>query len=208
VEPEAFIRRACAELVAHHRAHTVLLYGSHAHDTANEYSDVDLAAFGDVATVFRDARQVDGLYLDAFVYPESALQLPAEEHLKLRGSKILVQRGSAATDFLVRLEGLYARGPEKLSPDEAAARKTWARKMVERASRSDPEGDYRRHWVLTALLEDYFRLRGKWFEGPKAALRWLEQFDEGTFEAFRHALAPDADLEAISRLVPRVVDEV
>jgi hypothetical protein len=77
--------------------------------------------------------------------------------------------------------------------------------MLERAKRADPEGNYRRHWVLTALLEDYFLLRGKWFEGPKKSLRWLEQFDKAAFEAFGTALEPGADLEAISCLVRFVV---
>jgi hypothetical protein len=202
---ETFVHRACEELTARHGAHTVFLYGSRADGSASEDSDYDLAAFAGGAAVVRDARLVEGSYLDAFIYPESVLVSPTEDHLKLRGSQVLVQRGSDGTGFLERLEQLYGRGPEPLSQDEAAARKAWAYKMVARARRSDAEGNFRRAWLLTALLEDYFSLRGKWYEGPKKALGWLEQFDKSTFGAFRQALEPEASLEVVARLVPVVV---
>jgi len=202
---EEFIRRASDELVQHHGAHTVLLYGSRADGSATEDSDYDLAAFGNTAAVFRDARLVEGSYLDAFLYPDSVLAAPTGQHLKLRGSRVLVQRDSLATTFLERLEDLYRRGPEPLPQDEAVARKAWAHKMLSRAERSDAEGDYRRAWLLTALLEDYFSLRREWFEGPKKALRWLAQFDQPTFEAFSLALKPGCDLRPVAVLVRLVV---
>lgn len=31
--------------------------------------------------------------------------------------------------------------------------------MLQRLRRGDAEGDYRRHWLLTMALEDYFALR-------------------------------------------------
>ena len=207
MDAEAFVQQACRDLVVGYGAHTVLLYGSHADGSASTASDFDLAAFADCAAVVRVARLKDGFYLDAFVYPESVLIAPAEDHLKLRGSQVLVERGVEGTHFLQRLEQLYGVGPKPLPLDEAAARKTWAYKMVNRARRPDAEGNFRRAWLLTALLEDYFSLRGKWYEGPKKALRWLEQFDEPTFVAFRRALEPEASLELISRLVPLVVGE-
>jgi len=36
--------------------------------------------------------------------------------------------------------------------------------MALRMRRSDIEGNFRRAWLLTALLEDYFRLRGMWYQ--------------------------------------------
>lgn len=201
---DSFVRRATEELIAR-GAHTVLLYGSRADGSATQQSDYDLAAFGGVEAVVRDARMVDGSYLDAFIYPETVLQSPTVEHLRLRGSKILVERDSAATKFLEGLEQLYRDGPAPLTPDEALARKVWAYKMLERASGPDAEGNYRRAWLLTALLEDYFSLRGSWFEGPKKSLRWLSEFDRETFDAFNLALAPGAELSKIAALIPLVV---
>jgi predicted nucleotidyltransferase len=123
MKADAFIQCVCDELVSHHGAHTVLLYGSHADGTATDDSDYDLAAFGSVVTVVGDARLRNGVYLDAFVYPESVLRSPSEEHLKLRGSRILFQRDIEATAFLAQIEELYRRGSELLPPDEIAARK-------------------------------------------------------------------------------------
>ena len=201
---ETFVRRETEGLVAR-GSHTVLLYGSRAEGSASEQSDYDLAGFANVTATIRDARLVDGWYLDAFLYPESVLTEPTVEHLKLRGAKVIVQRDALGTAFLQRLDQLYLQGPEPLRPDEAAARKTWAYKMAQRAERRDAEGNYRRAWLLTALLEDYFSLRGKWFEGPRKALRWLSQFDNDAFAAFSVALDPGADLSAIAALVPLVV---
>ena len=132
---------------------------------------------------------------------------PTEEHLKLKGSLVLLQRGAEAEDFLSKLEGIFRRGPEPLPSDEIEARKVWAHKMVARMRRADLEGNYRRVWLLTALLEDYFHIRGLWFEGPKKSLRWLEQFDAVTYDAMRAALEPNAGEEAVSSLVHLVAGE-
>lgn len=125
--------------------------------------------------------------------------------LKLRGSKVLVQREAQADELLRRLEELFRRGPVPLVADEIAARKVWARKMLARICRADPEGNYRRAWLLQALLEDYFHIRGRWYEGPKKALRWLAQFEPAAYQAFCAALEPGASVASIATLVDLVV---
>ncbi len=137
---DTFIDEACRELVSRHGVHTILLYGSRANGAEGADSDYDLAGFGSTAVVLRDARLVGDAYLDAFVYPEAVLLAPTEEHLKLRGSKVLLGRDSRAAGFLGRLEELHRRGPAPLPADEIAARKAWAHKMVQRIRRSDAEG--------------------------------------------------------------------
>ncbi len=199
--------RVCNELVSQHRVHTLLLYGSRANGTATPDSDYDIAAFGPVERLIRDARQVDGAYLDVFIYPEAELAGQAEEHLKLRGAKVLMQRGAEADDFLARLDRLHAEGPAPLPADEIALRRSWAMKMATRIERGDDEGNYRRVWLLTVLLEDYFALRGRWFEGPKKALRWLAEHDPASHAAFSAALRPGADARQIRTLAERVVGE-
>ncbi|AVG17854.1 nucleotidyltransferase [Chromobacterium vaccinii] len=193
--------RIIAELDRDKRLHTVLLYGSRADGSANYGSDYDIAAFGAVERVTRDTRRIDGEYLDLFLYPDTALDEPTEAHLALRGAKILRQRGESASRFLARLETLHAAGPEALPEDELQARRDWAHKMAARIQRGDVEGDYRRAWLLMALLEDYFVLRGLWYEGPKKALRWLARHDGQSRQAFELALKPNAGNEAIAKLV-------
>jgi len=201
MRPDPILDQICKELVATHAVHSILLYGSRADGSAGADSDYDVAAFGSIDKSFRVARVLDGTYLDVFVYPEALLLEPTEEYLKLRGSRVVMQRGAEAEDFLSKLEEIFRRGPEPLPSDEIEARKVWAHKMVARMQRADLEGNYRRVWLLTAMLEDYFHLRGLWYQGPKKALRWLHQFDVPTYDAMHLALEPNASKEAVSSLV-------
>ena len=202
---DKLLQDVCAELIRDARAHTILLYGSRADGTANEFSDYDIAAFADVAVSTRDTRVVDGQFLDVFLHPEAILHNLTQEHLSLRGSKILTQRGTEATEFLAGLDAIHRSGPKPLANDEIQARRTWARKMAFRMRRLDIEGNFRRVWLLTTLLEDYFSLRGMWYEGPKKSFQWLLASDMVAYSAFDEALKPGASFDAIDRLVDRVV---
>ena len=201
MRPDPLLDQVCKELVAAHAVHTIFLYGSRADGSAGTDSDYDVAAFGPIGKSFRVARLVDGAYLDVFVYPETLLLEPTEEYLKLRGSHVVQRGGAEAEDFLSKLEEIFRRGPEPLPFDEIEARNVWAHKMAARMQRADLEGNYRRVWLLTALLEDYFHIRGLWYQGPKKSLRWLEQFDVATYDAMRLALEPNASTEAVFSLV-------
>jgi hypothetical protein len=199
---DPLLDRICRDLTEA-GAHTVLLYGSRADGSATESSDYDVAAFAPVERVVRDTRVMDGHFLDVFTHPDEALSRPTVELLTLRGSRILRQRNDDATRFLAGLDALYQAGPERLTADEIRARDVWARKMALRARRGDVEGDYRRVWLLTAVLEDYFVTREMWFEGPKKALQWLRAHDHALYEAFEAALKPDAPFTVIDALVDR-----
>jgi hypothetical protein len=153
----------------------------------------------------QDTRIVDGKFLDVFVHPESVLRNPTKEHLTLRGSRIVRQRNAEATHFLAALDVIFRTGPEPLPADEIEARRTWARKMALRVRRSDIEGNFRPVWLLTALLEDYFALRGMWYQGPKKSFQWLRASDFETYAAFEEALKPASPFEAVDYLVERVV---
>ena len=107
---EPLLRRVYNELISEHNAHTILLYGSRADGPFGDDSDYDIAAFGPIGEPFRIARLEDGLYLDIWVYPEADLaREPALEHLRLRGSKILLQRDNEAKSFLDKVEERFRR---------------------------------------------------------------------------------------------------
>jgi hypothetical protein len=198
------LQRVCDDLVTLHGVHTILLYGSRADNSATQDSDYDLAAFAPIEKALRDARLMNGAYLDIFLYPEGVLKNPNEELLKLRGCRVMLQRVGEADAFLIALEQLFERGPERLPPDEIQARKAWALKMASRSQRGDTEGNYRRAWLLVALLEDYFLIRGQWYQGPKKALCWLQEHDPATYKAFSLALQPNASQESINNLATRM----
>jgi nucleotidyltransferase-like protein len=202
---DRLLQEVCTALTRDSHAHTILLYGSRADGTETEFSDYDIAAFADVPVTKRDTRIVDGQFLDVFLHPQAVLRTPSKEHLTLRGSEILLQRGTEAADFLASIDALFHRGPEPLPADEVDARRTWARKMALRMRRGDIEGDFRRVWLLTALLEDYFALRDMWYQGPKKSFQWLRASDVRTYRAFKEALKPNASFDAIDDVVALVV---
>jgi predicted nucleotidyltransferase len=203
---DPLLAHICEELISRHHAHTILLYGSRANGTAGDDSDYDIAAFAPTDRMLRDARLFKGKYLDAFVYPETVLAEPSADHLHIRGSTILLQKERLAETFLTRLDEVFDAGPAELPPDELATKRAWPQKMRKRIARGDIEGNYRRVWLLTTLLEDYFHLRGLWYLGPKKSFRWLEDHDPKMYRAFDAALRPGASDEEITELANMVIE--
>jgi hypothetical protein len=78
--------------------------------------------------------------------------------------------------------------------------------MLDRIKVGDVEARFRRLWLLTTLLEDYFLLRGRWYEGPKLALQWLRENEPETYRLFEKALKRPTNLTAIKALVDAVVE--
>jgi hypothetical protein len=201
---DRFLAQITRILRDQYRCHTVILYGSRARDDSSPGSDYDLLGFRKTGPVVHDARKIRGRYLDAFVYPEKRAR--PKELLRARGGRVIFQKGTFGEDFLARLTRLYARGPKPLPTTEIEVRKLWAQKMLDRAKRRDSEGNYRRIWLMYTLLEDYFALRGLWYEGSKAALQWLKQNDPAAHALFDAGLKPGARLSIIEKLAALVTD--
>jgi predicted nucleotidyltransferase len=183
-----------------HACHTVILYGSRARGDATPESDYDALGVRDDGDKVRAAFEHAGAYIDLFVYPKVQLE-QVDNFLHVRGGRILVQQGDLATRLLSAVEARYQQGPEPMAKDEAVARRVWWGKMVQRARKGDLEGDYRRVWLLTSLLEDVCLLRGWWYRGPKESFRCLEEQDPPLCAAFKTALAPQATLDDVATLV-------
>ena len=77
--------------------------------------------------------------------------------------------------------------------------------MLDRIQERDMEADFRRVWLLTALLEDYFQLRGRWYEGPKLAFKWLRENDPKVHRLFGRALKQPTNRAALKALVEGVI---
>ena len=191
------------EVCSKNRPHTLILYGSWARGDATATSDCDLLAIRKRGRgIVHDARKWRGIYLDIFVYPEAKL-LPSKL-MHVRGGKVLKQKGQVGEQLLARLDRLHRRGPKPLPPDELAALKVWGHKMLDRISAGDAEGNFRRAWLLTASLEDYFILRNRWYEGPKLSLQWLRENEPKVYARFERALRPGSSPAALRDLVAMV----
>jgi hypothetical protein len=199
------LQKVVEVLTKKYRCHTVLLYGSRARGTATPASDYDVMGVRRTGKKVRIASRSKGVYLDIFVFSEKDLQSLGESHLYMSGAQILFQRGDYGIRFQRRLARAARRPPPRRPPDEINMMRVWAKKMLERSRGGDIEGNYRRSWLQMALLEDYFVLRQKRFEGSKAAFAWLKAHDPKGYRLFDRALASPSDDASLERLVDHVV---
>ncbi|HZC15553.1 MAG TPA: nucleotidyltransferase domain-containing protein [Caulobacteraceae bacterium] len=204
-EPDPLLDALVERLQRDEACHTIILYGSRARGDAIAQSDYDVIAFRDRdGTVFREAGRWRGALIDLFIYPTTRAESADVDLIHILGGKVLVDRDGLGQRLLDRLDELHAAGPAALPADELAARRAWCWKTLDRLARGDIEGDYRRAWLLTTLLETYFVLRNAWYPGPKAAFEQLRASDLGAYALFEAALELNAPLEAIEALVERV----
>jgi predicted nucleotidyltransferase len=190
-----------------HGCHTWILYGSLARGDAHPTSDIDLLGIRDDGEPDRDTRVWNGRFLDVFIYAASRFETVGEDWLHLRRGRVLRERDGSAGRLLAQIETVYQSGPQRLADHERRSRVTWLHKMAERIGGRGPddvEANYRRAWLLTQILEDYFRLRDRWYLGPKESLLWLKAEEPDVYAMFAEALTPAADLAAIRRLVDGV----
>ncbi len=193
-----------------HGCHTVILYGSRAIGKQSASSDYDLLGIRRDGDDTRDARFVDGVFLDAFIKSEKSVSEGAHAFLHVRDGIVLRDPHGMGARLLSDVAVALESPPLDIAPAEIEARRTWCHKTLGRiryASATDVEAHYRRHWLLVDLLEFYFVLRRRHYLGPKESFRWLGENDEVAFRAFAAALAPGASVEDVERVVGVVIGE-
>jgi hypothetical protein len=201
-QTDPVLDRLVARLGGEEGCHTIILYGSRARGDAGLDSDYDLIGFRDrEGPPTRETGLRDGALLDVFIYPTERLTEARADMLHVRGGRPLRDRDGWGAAFLARLDEVFAAGPDPLPADEIAARRNWAWKTLDRAARGDAEGHFRRAWLLTMLLENFFLLRNEWYLGSKVALRALQIDHPAVYTALERALAPAASLAEIEALV-------
>ena len=205
--------QALAEIVqtltVDHGCHAVKLYGSRARGDFRSTSDWDVAGIRETGAItpLRVARAFHGTWLDAFVYTEAALAVIDPELLRLLPARILVDQRGFARTLLERVDALDQKGPPLLPEGEDKMVRVWYAKMLVRIAGGDLESKYHKVELLFQALDNYFKLRGLWYRGPKAGLPWLAKHDPETHAAFARALDPQASLEDLRALVQRVLPE-
>lgn len=202
---DRILELAVNDLVEKHECHTIILYGSRSRGDWTEESDYDLMGFRDQGEKFRDARLIEGKYLDAFVYPVQDVIGHEEDFLRIRKATVLLEKEAYGTNLLLKLDQIFAAGPKLLPDDELQTIRIWIKKMLSRIAKGDIEGNYRRVWLQYDLIESYFVLRRKWYLGPKEAFRWLGENDPESYDLFDRALKPNAELIDLQQLAEKVL---
>lgn len=183
-----------------YNCHTYILYGSYSSGDYTEESDIDIVSFADDAEETNHVEYVEGKQLDLWIYNTSKMAEP-EQFLRINNGTILLDEKGMARKFLLEIQKIVDKGPEKLSSSQKDFLKSWLRKMYRRAQKNDLEGNYRLHWMLKDSLEIYFEFKGEWYPGPKKAFAWLLEHDEAAYHLFEEVYKKDAGPEAIEHLL-------
>ncbi|WP_201772762.1 nucleotidyltransferase family protein [Endozoicomonas numazuensis] len=197
---------AVRELDEKYQPHTIIVYGSRARNDATATSDIDIACFCDETEVAKDARDFQGIFLDAWIYQTEDMQADRDEFLKLGDGFCALDTRELGGRFLKQIRQRIHEGPEPMSCEDQLHTVEWIRKMLKRIEQDDLEGMYRRTWLQTDLLEIYFQLRRLWYFGPKKSLSWLSENDRTGFNLFKDCYQQPTNLAALTALSEHVTD--
>ena len=194
------------ELKSKYHCHTVILYGSRARGDYTSTSDYDVAGISSSGEKKRIARfdEKHNVYHDIFIYPEGDFLSLKDEHLNMADGVVIIDHNDFGKNLILKLK-LMLQEPELISNDEIQMRKVWYKKMLARASVGDLEGRYRHIWSAFMIIEDYFAFKGLRYQGPKKAFQYLEENDQETLLLFKDVLFNTNDLNALDKLITRIV---
>lgn len=203
---EALIQGVASTLATNHGCHAVLVYGSRARGDHTAASDLDIMGVRKGGAEYRWAAVIEGVYVDAFVFPEASLRSVGEHHVYMSDAVVVLDHSGFGRTFAARLRAAARRAPPNLSVQEREVRVLWLRKMLARARLDDVEAHYRRAGLHEALLPDYFALRNLRYPGPKRALQWLALNDTTALGLFKRGLEEPASLTRLERLISYVTE--
>lgn len=167
----------------------LVVYGSFANGTNNLNSDFDALLVTLDGEEQHDHSQVFGIELDVFVYPKSKFiqDYDIEEFIQIWDGFIVIDH-DGLLESLKEKTNAYIRQYTAKSKSENEHNVAWCEKMLNRTKRNDMEGYYRLHWLLKDSLEIYFDLKGKYYFGPKKALKQMTETDHESAGIYYEAL--------------------
>lgn len=187
-------------------AHTIILHGSRAQETASHKSDYDIMAFGELGHAGEIKRDLfKEVYLEMMLCSDEAIDdLKLIDSLGLvKGYIILCQKDNFGNRIIQHMKKIYDEGfyvPDELKQKVVDEIKTRLLKIDNSVA-----GKYYQHTLLSSLLEHYFTLRDLYYVGSRESFAWIKENDLPTYYAFEKALKPEADLESIQGVVHRVI---
>ena len=166
----------------------ILVYGSYADGTQDEYSDFDCMLIVDEKKADIDCSEVNGVTLDCRLF--TVFETYAEDldpFLPAYDSVILKDRVGAGKILKDRVRA-YVESIRVCPAEEKRQIISWSTKVLRRMEKRDEQGNYRAIELLQQSLSDYFRLRDMYYPGSRKAIRWLKEHDEAGHELFREAV--------------------
>lgn len=166
----------------------IIVYGSFADGSEGEHSDFDALVIAE-SEKRHDSSVIGGVVLDVFIRGAETFRgkFDPGEYVQVRDGWIVFDRDGTAARLKESVAAFIDSRPKK-SADEISEDIGWCEKMVLRAARNDAEGYFRMHLLLVESLEIYCDIKGKYYEGPKKALRRMEKTDGEAFEVYAKAL--------------------
>lgn len=176
-------------LYAAYAPEVLILCGSYADGTNGADSDFDALLLADHAPC-HDVSVVEGVQLDVWVYPADyfAADDALLEIVQIADGVVVHDPHGIGAALQSRVRTMLAAQPGKSAAENAEAL-AWCRKMRKRTERTDAEGLFRWHWLLTESLEIACDLLHHPYQGPKKALRWLAAQHPALYAAYARALA-------------------
>lgn len=182
----------------------ILLYGSYARGDADQYSDFDCMVIVDSKSVKHDARIIDGVPLDCFIFTaaETVTEDP-EAFLTAYHAELAIDDGVGQA-LQTRVQK-YVRDKQKADAGEKAFIRSWAQKTLHRIQKGDDEGQYRAVVLLNESLPDYYALRDLFYFGSKEAIRHIKDTDAKGYQLFHQAVHARTNND-IERWIRHVID--
>lgn len=190
-------------LIEKYRCKTIILYGSYARGDETEESDIDVLCFKDGKKELNDTSLFKGKQLDVWV-KETNEKLDPKDFLHIIDGQVIHDSNSFGEKLLKSISQIYTRGPEEIDYNQKLFLIDWMNKMYIRSTRKDAEGSYRHHWLVRDILEIYFELNNKWYEGPKKSLKWLKEHDNEMFELYNKVLKDDIASENMKLMISKL----
>lgn len=166
----------------------ILVYGSFANGTNLAHSDFDVMLLYHGDEVLHDDCIIEGVQLDAFVYPLSYFSdFNFADFIRVRDGLIIKDDDGFLTKLKANVAAYIANLPRKTEA-ENLQNLSWCKKMLLRIQLGNLDSIYRKYWLLIDSLEIYFDVMGEFYPGPKKALRMLESRFPEALQIYRNAL--------------------
>ncbi len=182
---------------------SIMVYGSYAAGTEDEYSDFDCLLIVDEKKREHDSSVICGVRLDCHIFTSfDTYGEDIDPFLTCYDAVIMKDRYGAARTLKERVRR-YVEEHSVTDEKEKETIRLWTEKTLMRIRKRDDDGNYRAIALLEVSLEDYFRLRDMFYFGSSKAVAWLRENDPEGYSLFHSAVTmrTNSSIESWARYV-------